>query len=395
LRYVTTLLLAAAGLAAGCGAAPDAGETVKLGLLLPFTGRSGGPTHNHERAALLARAHANQVGIGGKRLEIVFADTHSDLARGVAACRTLLDQNVAAIIAADSGELAEAILPLLRARSVLLLSPGISVSPAGAEMDLPWFRLAPSTKAMAEALARRLAGLGVLDVLVLETEDGYNRTFGLSFRERYQQLGGRSTVRTLPDDRRSYSSILPELTGHKHVLLAARPETAARLVNEMWSFGELPRWYLPPSLRTDVFVRNASPPAVAGAIGVSPNVSIDPAFADLFSRYWDGDVVLESALFYYDAVALFALGRARAGFTHGEEVTAAALADGLFGAAFNRGIVTTWEELPAALADTRVGVVRYYRGLTGSIVLTPDGQRGFGQEKLWTIEPSGEIQDLP
>jgi hypothetical protein len=43
----------------------------------------------------------------------------------------------------------------------------------------------------------------------------------------------------------------------------------------------------------------------------------------------------------------------------------------------------------------RAGTRRYYRGLTGSLVLMPDGQRVFGQEKLWTVSDSGEIKDLP
>lgn len=379
--------------AQGCGDPSAARESTKIGLLLPFTGRAAGPSHNHERAVLLAQAQLGDV--AGRPVEIVFGDTHSDLARGKAEAARMLDAGVVAIIAADTGELAQELLPVLRARNVLLVSPEIATSNEAASAAMPWFRLAPSARAMAESLARHLALVaGVTDVLILSTADGYNAQFARSFKERYLQLGGRAEELALPEDRRSYDEILPQLAGRAHVVLAARPETAARLVNEMWSFGTLPRWYLPPALRTDVFVRNASPQAVAGAIGVSPNVAIEPGFAAAFARHWDGDVVLESALFYYDAFALLGLGLARAAAAPGSPAATDSLAAGVFAAAFNRGIAAQWDELPAALADVSAGVVRYYRGVTGSIVLTADGQRGIGQEKVWTVTADGQIADL-
>jgi ABC-type branched-subunit amino acid transport system substrate-binding protein len=380
--------------AAACGDTPPSGDSLKLGLLLPFTGRAAGPSHNHERAVLLGARELQAVGVGGKRLEIVFGDTHSDLGRGLEASARLLDQGVVAIIAADTGELAQAMRPLLAARGVLLISPEIAPSADGG-MGLPWFRLAPSTKAMAESLARHLTQRNVRELAVLKTEDGYNSAFAQSFTERYAQLGGRATVRTLPDDRRSYGEVLPEIAGKPDVLLAARAETAARLVNEMWSFGGLPHWYLTPALRADVFVRNASPAAVAGATGVSPNVTVDPAFAERFQQVWDGDVPLEGALFYFDAIALFALGTERAMNRAGTAPTAAQIAEGMLATAFNSGILASWADLAAAITDARAGTRRYYRGLTGSLVLMPDGQRVFGQEKLWTVSASGEIKDLP
>jgi ABC-type branched-subunit amino acid transport system substrate-binding protein len=379
---------------AACGDAPPAGESLKLGLLLPFTGRAAGPSHNHERAVLLGARALESVGVAGKRLEIVFGDTHSDLGRGLEASARMLDQGVVAIIAADTGELAQAMRPMLTARGVLLISPEIAPSADGG-MGLPWFRLAPSTKAMAESLARHLVQTKVRELAVLKTEDGYNSAFAQSFTERYAQLGGTATVRALPDDRRSYGEVLPEIAGKPNVLLAARAETAARLVNEMWSFGGLPRWYLTPALRADVFVRNASPAAVAGATGVSPNVTVDPAFAARFQQIWDGDVPLEGALFYFDAIALFALGTERAMNRAGAAPSATQIAEGMLATAFNSGILASWSDLAAAITDARAGTRRYYRGLTGSLVLMPDGQRVFGQEKLWTVSASGEIKDLP
>jgi ABC-type branched-subunit amino acid transport system substrate-binding protein len=302
---------------------------------------------------------------------------------------------VAAIIGPESGELADALLVGPAARSVLLISPGISPEPTGPPAALPWFRVAPSTRAMAESLARRLADLKIPRVLVLATADRYNASFAASFQTRFQQLGGATSQRTLPDDQVSYSEVLPDLAGADHVLLAARAETAARVVNEMSAFDDVPRWHLPPALRSDSFVLNASPHALTGALGVSPDVEVQPDFHAAFAAHWQGDTPLESALFYYDALALFAMAYERAFHQRARHPTAAEIAEAMFAVAFPNGIATRWSELATGITDLRQGTPRYYRGLTGSIVLERDGQRGFGRDKLWTVDTAGAITDLP
>jgi ABC-type branched-subunit amino acid transport system substrate-binding protein len=387
------LLGCIAGGLPACARSPETTDAVRLGVLLPFTGRSGGPSHNFERAVLFARAQLDTTGLGGIPLEVVFGDTHSELARGLVAADALVAKGVVAILGPESDELAQALLERLYARGVLLISPGISSEPAEAGRDV-WFRVAPSTRAMAENLAKRAYDLNVERVLVLETADHYNASFAAAFKQRFAQLGKTVTARTLPDDRQSYGDLLPDIQGSKHVLLAARAETAARVVNEMAGLTSLPRWYLTPALRTDVFVRNASPRALSGAIGVTPDLSIDAGFAAAFQSYSRGDPPLESALFYFDAAALFALGYERALAKSQTVPGASELAEGMFAAAFNSGVVTGWSELSAAVKEVRAGVTRYYRGLTGSMVLGRDGQRSLGREKLWTVSDQGEIIDM-
>ena len=378
----------------GCAPAGSDPEAIKVGVLLPFTGRNGGPSQNFEHAVLLARAHLQAVGLGGHPVEVIFQDTHSDVDRGLAGADALVARGVAAIIGPESGELADALLPRLAAASVLLISPGISPEPATASAGPPWFRVAPSTRAMAENLARRLVDLKIARVLILATTDRYNASFAASFKARFEQLGGMGVERTLPDDQVSYSEIVPELMAADHVLLAVRAETAARVVNEMSVFQEVPRWHLTPALRTEAFVLNASPEALADAIGVSPDVEVEPDFAAAFADYWDGDAPLESALFYYDAMALFAMGYERAYRRQMGAPGAALLAESIFAVTFPNGVATRWTELAAGISDLREGRVRYYRGLTGSIVLATDGQRGIGKDKAWTVGADGAIVDV-
>ena len=67
----------------GCGGgAPSDGNTVTIGLLLPFTGTASATSGNFERAVLYAAGRINDGGgVQGRRLRVVSQDTHSDLAR--------------------------------------------------------------------------------------------------------------------------------------------------------------------------------------------------------------------------------------------------------------------------------------------------------------------------
>ena len=126
--------------AVACDGEGGPGDTVKLGVLLPFTGSTAAPSHNAERAVLFAAAQLGPVGVGGRPVEVIFGDTHSDVMRGVAAAQELLARGVVAILGPESDELATALLPELTARGVPLLSPGISVEspPGGAPQGGVW-----------------------------------------------------------------------------------------------------------------------------------------------------------------------------------------------------------------------------------------------------------------
>jgi ABC-type branched-subunit amino acid transport system substrate-binding protein len=386
----TWLQIAALGSLVACGSPESSGEPVRLGVLLPFTGGTGGPEHSFERAVLFAGSKVEEG--QGRPLEVIFADTHSTIERGLAAADWLLDQGVVAVIGVESDELAAALLPELRAREVLLISPSIS---SDVTVDAPWFRLAPSTQVMAENLAKRSLDRGVRTIAMLHTADEYNATFARTFASRFEQLGGTiSHDVTLPGDQLSYGEVLVELGDAPHVLLATPPEIAARVVNDRAAIGPSPRWYLTPALRTEVFTRNTLPGTLLDAIGVTPDLTIDPEYATAFASRWDGDQPLESSLFYYDSAALFAMGHARAR-GRAAEPSLAELTASIFAVARNNGIQTRWDELASGLADLEAGEARYYRGLTGPIVFDEAGQRGFGQPKLWTVNASGNIIDAP
>lgn len=394
MRRLASILLAST-LIAGCAEPPAGVESVTIGVLLPFTGRTGGIAHSLERAVLTAQAELGGTMLGGRSLRIVFADTHSSVDRGLVSAEALLDLGVTALIGAESDELATALRPVLDARGVLLLSPNVSSAPSGAAHaeEAPWFRVAPSTAVMADNLAKTAIERGARTVAVLRTSDQYDETFARAFEARFVQLGGKVSIDiSLPDDRQSYSDLLLGLDGESHVLLAAPPEVAARVVNDVSALRAAPIWYLTPALRTEVFATNTVPGALVGSLGVTPQVEIDPDYAQRYASLWDGDPPLESSLFYYDAAALFILGYARASEVASDpEIDQ--LSEALFDVARSNGIQTRWNEISSGVEDLAAGKVRYYRGLTGPIVFDNTGQRGFGQPKLWTVGANGELLD--
>ena len=382
-------------LADACGSESAHNNTVRLGLMLPFTGDLSSTSANHERAVLLAKAEIERAGLGGGELEIVFADSHSSVAEGLKAADALLEKDVSAIIGFESDELALALIPRLHERGVVLITPGVS-SRVASKSDEVWFRVAPSTKAMAENLAKQLFARGITRASVLFTKDRYNASFAAAFAERMRGLGAVVPAEVTVDvERRTYPEALAALHGEPGIVLAAPAEVAARVVNEFYAARERPTWFLTPALRSAEFVFNASPDSLAGALGIAPEVTVDREFAGVFAERFHGDMPLDSALFYYDAAALFVLAYQRAYVQNGEQAPGYdALVASMFDAAYPVGVETTWKELAPALRDLSDGAPRYYRGLTGPIVFGSDGERGVGAPKLWTIDALGEIVDL-
>jgi ABC-type branched-subunit amino acid transport system substrate-binding protein len=159
---------------------------------------------------------------------------------------------------------------------------------------------------MAENLAKELFARGVRRCAVLHTKDQYNLSFAAAFSERMRRSGGEVEVEVEVDSGlRTYPEALNMLREETSIVLAAPAEVAARVVNEFYAAQRSPTWLLTPALRSEAFVLNASPEALEGALGIAPELKVDSRFAAAFSEHFQGDVPLDSALYYYDAAALF------------------------------------------------------------------------------------------
>jgi branched-chain amino acid transport system substrate-binding protein len=391
-------LLPLMALASACApAATTDPDAIKVGLLLPYTGSSAATSTNFEHAVLFARDQINAGGgVKGRRVEVVEADTHSDPGRASESVDALIAAGVVVVIGPESAEIAAWIKPTLDARDVVFLSPLVG-APDDDQVDCttPWFRLAPSARALGEALAKQARADQVSSAALFHAEGAYDQALATAFANRFVSLGGAITVdQILKSDAQSYADIpTAQLAASEAQVLSATPRPAALLVNELPFLDEgKTRWYLSPLLKTELLLENVAPQALEGATGVTPKIfDTSTTFPAAFARRWSGDRPLDGAYFYYDAMALLAFGLERAELVDGE-IRAPQLRAGIAASTGNRGEAGAWNQIDVSLERLRSGVDMNYSGLTGPILLQDCGDRRSGESSRWSVH-DGQIQD--
>jgi branched-chain amino acid transport system substrate-binding protein len=384
----------------GCGSSSQvAGNDVVVGLLLPFTGTSSGTASNFERSTIFAIDRINEGGgIAGRRLRLVGQDTHSDLDRARQSAAALADQGAIAVLGPESSDIALSIKPLLDEQGVVFMSPMIGAADdALVDCKTSWFRLAPSSRALGEALAKVLFNNKSRRAAVLYEVDSYDKALSEAAASRFKSLGGTVALSMVLDPKnQSYSSATRDVlnAGVDSVVLATSPRTGALVVNEMGaSTAQPPKFFLSPLLKTEVFLQNVAPETIEGALGVTPKIYDNPKeFTDAFAQRWQGDQPLEGSFFYYDAMAVLALALQRAALSSDGSIEASPLRAEIIKAAAPPGVAANWNSLEQALQNTAHGSVTYYSGLTGPLFFGACGSRQSGTTTVWKVE-SGKILD--
>lgn len=393
-----TLGLLALVQAAACAPSPAADpDAIKVGLLLPYTGASAATSYNLERAILYARDEVNAGGgIEGHRIEVVSADTHSDPVRASKAMDELIAAGVNVIIGPESADLAAEMKPMLDARDVVFLSPLVGAADdTTVDCTVPWYRLAPSSRALGEALAKQARGDGIASAALFHSEGAYDVALADAFQNRFVSLGGTVSVNDLmPSDAQSYAGSFPtaQLAGTDAIVLSTTPRSAALLVNELRVVDTAtPHWYLSPLLKTDELIENVAPGALEGAVGVTPKIDYTPDFPTSFAAHWGGDEPLDGAYFYYDAMALVSFGLERAALAD-PALGADAIRAGIAASTGSSGEAGKWDQMAVAIQRLHDGVDMNYSGLTGPMLLQDCGDRRSGESTTWQIK-AGAIQD--
>lgn len=394
------LALVALALSQGCAPLQDA-DHVSVGLLLPYTGSQAAIGSSLERGAIMAVEYANSAGgIQGRPIRLLFADTHSDPQRAMASVHNLLDQGVVAIMGPESAEVAAAILPAMQARNVLLLSPFLSDAvQLQAPPDRPWFRLAPSARALGEAVAKQLFQDGRSQTAIAYTTNRYCQDLAVAAQERFITLGGTVSVnQPLDPDQNSYSQEVVALAAALDALvLMADPLPAARLVNDLYVSAPGSQWnfYLSPNLKTESFLQNVIGPVLNGSVGVAPKLGQDvSSFSQAYRQRYLGEEPLEGTYFYFDATALLLLAVQRDARVRGVELLGNGdqLAAAVRQVSTPSGISAGWDELAGGLKRIGQGTQVYYSGLTGPILWDAAGSRALGTTEVWTIEDGRIMQ---
>jgi len=397
---VRSALIICCCLASGCGSSTPGAppNAIVIGELLPFTGAQAASGTNVERAITMVVDAVNGAGgIGGRPLFLVPRDTHSNPDRGFAAALDLIDNHHAlAILGPSEGDLAQRLAITAADRNIPFISGGTEL-PEGLSMPSAgyFFRTVPSALALANVLSQKMVSDGVSHPLILAINDGYGTTFSTVMADQLQKLGNVTAEvalfgtgsQSLNDVVRSSTSKNPDA-----VVIITYPDSGASLV-QAWTATSATsvRYYLAPSLKTDVFLQNVPPSSLISMSGVSPAVASDaPAFAASFTKRWAGDFPLPEAYFYYDATALCVLAIAEA--VHAGDLTGTTIRDHIPTVSAS-GSPVAWFELPNGLGLISGGANIDYRGTSGSVDLNPTkGEPDQGLVQLWQVE-NGAIVD--
>lgn len=385
---------------ARCGPTEAANEPgIQVGLLLPFTGPSSATASNFERSVLYAADRINSAGgIRGVPLRFIARDTHSNTGRSRQAVQQLVDEGVSVVLGPESADIAAEVAPILAESGVAFVSPLIgAATDTSLVCEPPWFRLAPSAKALGEALAKLLSAEGIRRAAVLSASDAYNDALGRAASHRFQRLGGEIAFEAkLTVDAQSYGAIVTRAADQdvEAVVLAASPRTGALVVNEFHVISpDPPRWFLSPLLKTDLFTLNVDPAALEGAVGVAPKIyDTSRDFPDDFAERWLGDEPLEGAFFYYDAVALLALALEKAQEDPNGRPDFESLQEAIIEVAAPPGEGVGWDEIEAGLRRLHKGHDVYYSGLTGPMLLDGCGKRRLGVTTQFAVR-GGAIEN--
>jgi branched-chain amino acid transport system substrate-binding protein len=387
-RIVAALLLCG-GLACGESAPP---ETVRVGLMLSYTGFLAANSTNSEHALLMAFDAANAAGgVGGRRIEVLARDTRSDPASVAGPARELLDADVAIFIGPDTTDLATMLRPILQGRTMILPSYATA---SDVEFKPPsWFVMGPGLSRVACELLAQARADGRTAPLVIVNATGYNSS--LSF-QLSNQFGIPNYV--LPSEASTTASVAPITSvAADAYLLAAFPPAASSLVFALTGLGALEdpsRWYLSPTLHTPAFLESIPQGVLTGAKGVSPGTTAEAdEFRAAYEAQWE-DYPLDDAYPFYDAGAVTALALQRARVKEGAIPGGTGLDPHVIGVTTPGGLPVQWNEIGRGLQALAEGQEIEYVGLSGPIQFDLSGQAQVARTKWWTIGPPG-FEDIP
>ncbi|WP_420863564.1 ABC transporter substrate-binding protein [Algirhabdus cladophorae] len=181
-------------------------ETVKIGVILGFTGPIESLTPSMADGAELAMKEVTDGGklLGGAKVEAVRADsTCIDSAAATAAAERLITADgVKGIMGADCSGVTGAILAnVALANGVVMVSPS-ATSPAltTAEDNGLFFRTAPSDARQGVVMTEVLMEEGIKSVALTYTNNDYGKGLADAFQAAYEAAGGEVTISAAHED---------------------------------------------------------------------------------------------------------------------------------------------------------------------------------------------------
>jgi branched-chain amino acid transport system substrate-binding protein len=273
------LLLASAALALVAGAA--AGEDIKIGVLLGYTGPLESITPIMLKSAEMAIKEVNdsKALLGGATVEAVKGDsTCTDAAAATAAAQRLVTSDkVNAIVGGDCSGVTGAVLQsVARPNGIVMISPS-ATSPAlsTAEDDGLFFRTAPSDARQGQVMADVLMAKGVKKVALTYTNNDYGKGLADAFKTSFEKAGGVITISAAHEDGKAdYSAEVGALAsaGGDLLVVAGYVDQGGKgIIQAALDAGAFKTFYLPDGMYGDSLIKAIGKP-LDGSYGDVPGI---------------------------------------------------------------------------------------------------------------------------
>ena len=318
------LLLATAATAiaaTGAFAASDR-QTVKLGVILGFTGPIESLTPTMAAGAEMAMEEVSSSGLflNGATVEPVRADsTCIDAGAATAAAERLItSEGVKGIVGADCSGVTGAVLANVAVpNGVVMISPS-ATSPglSDAEDNGLFFRTAPSDARQGQVMAESLMERGVKSVALTYTNNDYGKGLADSFQQAYEKLGGEVTISAAHEDGKAdYSAEVGALAsagGELLVVAGYVDQGGAGIVRAALDSGAFDRFHFPDGMVGAGLEENFGS-ELDGSTGQNPGTDSAGAarYAEIVGDKFDTTSPYASES--YDAAALIMLAMQAAG----------------------------------------------------------------------------------
>lgn len=158
---------------------------IKVGLMMAFSGGSSSMGYGANKGIQLAKKQ-----LGADNIEIIQVDSKCDPKTAADAIKTLIEQNVVAIIGEGCSSATVAALPAANNAKIPLISPSAS-SPTLSIANDYFFRVVPPDNIQGAFMAQTIYDQGYRNVAVFYTNEPYGSGMNTVFREKFEQLGGK------------------------------------------------------------------------------------------------------------------------------------------------------------------------------------------------------------
>lgn len=321
-----SLLTATAALAltAGTAFADGHAQTVKVGVMVGFTGPIESLAGPIAQAAELAMKEVTESGalLGGAKVEAVRADTGCiDNGLATSNAERLISEGVSAIVGGDCSGVTGAILSNVAIPNGMVMISPSATSPALSTVDDKdlFFRTAPSDAREGQVMADILTERGIQSIALTYTNNDYGKGLADAIKTSFEAVGGEVTIVAAHEDGRAdYSAEVGALAsagGDLLVVAGYLDQGGLGIIQGALDTGAWDTFGLPGGMIGDSILENlgadleGSFGQLASAAGEGMTIIGDLSGAEGF------DGTSPYAPEAYDATALFLLAMQAAGST--------------------------------------------------------------------------------